>query len=462
MQALKNVILLSALSCVLNQFAHAETHIADKPENIFLPENAILDTSVIFAIGAREAQQELRGSYGWDTFQEGLVEGVYFRFDPDGYARFSPSARLDSNLFEVICRPRSLNCLARKGDLSIAVNSEGKLQLSMNGIEAGDQYFIADALTEFELPGNIWQPLDHRYENVLAIGGELVVRRGQNEIARVSLTGFSAVTSYLRWILAGQDYLSLPRNWPVPNSSSNHTNQSLTNSQNWRASETVATSATAPVITDAVQNEARAEQNEELASLRALVEQLATQNSVSSEEATPVSQDSSIPVPTIAEAPDPDIDLEARLSEILARLDNIEAQIQHIEKDTGSTSPLEIERVDSVEFEDDSKSEEAERQTTASPLIDLAEQVDFLTNEYGIEPRIALLLLKLKENDLTDISYDEVTLPNVEEILQDTAQNEAKLASEQANDETDASNNGKSNDEAFVLLTEYFRSVKDN
>ena len=51
----------------------------------FTPENAILDTSILFAIGAREARQELRGSFGWPTFQEGLVEGVYFRFDPDGY-----------------------------------------------------------------------------------------------------------------------------------------------------------------------------------------------------------------------------------------------------------------------------------------------------------------------------------------------------------------------------------------
>ena len=62
----------------------------------------ILDTSVLFAIGAREAEQALRGAFGWPTFQEGFVDQVYFRFDPDGYARFSPSPRLDEDVFEVI------------------------------------------------------------------------------------------------------------------------------------------------------------------------------------------------------------------------------------------------------------------------------------------------------------------------------------------------------------------------
>ena len=79
----------------------------------FTPDNAILNTAVPFAVGAREAQQSLRTAFGWPTFQEGLVKGVYFRFDPDGYARFSPSPRLDTDVFEVICRPRTYTCMAR-------------------------------------------------------------------------------------------------------------------------------------------------------------------------------------------------------------------------------------------------------------------------------------------------------------------------------------------------------------
>ncbi|MEC8574047.1 MAG: hypothetical protein VXZ09_10465, partial [Pseudomonadota bacterium] len=92
---------------LLSQPASAQVQAPPRGPEVFASENAILDTSLPFAIGAREAQQALRGSFGWPTFQEGLVEGVYFRFDPDGYARFSPSPRLDTDVFEVICRPRT-------------------------------------------------------------------------------------------------------------------------------------------------------------------------------------------------------------------------------------------------------------------------------------------------------------------------------------------------------------------
>ena len=104
----------------------------------FASENAIVNTALPFAIGAREARQELRGAFGWDTFQEGLVEGVYFRFDPDGYARFSPSPRLDTDVFEVICRPGTLNCIGRKGTMSVFLNGQGALQLGLDDVAEGD------------------------------------------------------------------------------------------------------------------------------------------------------------------------------------------------------------------------------------------------------------------------------------------------------------------------------------
>ena len=121
----------------------------------FTPENAILDTSILFAIGAREARQELRGSFGWPTFQEGLVEGVYFRFDPDGYARFSPSPRLDTDVFEVICRPRTYTCMGRKNGLAVALTSRGTLQLRLENVVETDQFFVADGVSELPLPQNI-------------------------------------------------------------------------------------------------------------------------------------------------------------------------------------------------------------------------------------------------------------------------------------------------------------------
>lgn len=185
----------------------------------FASENAILDTSILFAIGAREARQELRGAFGWPTFQEGLVQGVYFRFDPDGYARFAPTPRLDSDVFEVICRPRTFSCMGRKGGLATFLNGQGKLQLRLENAAEGDRFYITDGIDELELPSRIVQPLDPQLELLLSsTDGELVIRRGDNEVERISLKGFGPVAAYLRWLTARQDYTVLPRGWPIPTS----------------------------------------------------------------------------------------------------------------------------------------------------------------------------------------------------------------------------------------------------
>lgn len=201
----------------------------------FTSENAILDTSLPFAIGAREAQQNIRGSFGWATFQEGLAEGVYFRFDPDGYARFSPSPRLDTDVFEVICRPRTYSCMGRKNALSLMLNDRGQMQIKIEGIGQGDLVFVSDGTQDLQLPARILQPLDIHLESLLSTGGDLVVRRGQDELAKVSLRGFSAVAAYLRWITARQDYTVLPRNWPVPNSKTAASTGAITQASNWNS-----------------------------------------------------------------------------------------------------------------------------------------------------------------------------------------------------------------------------------
>ncbi len=187
-----------------------------EPQDSFASENAILDTSVLFAIGATEARQSLRGAFGWPTFQEGLVSGVYFRFDPDGYARFSPSPRLDTDVFEVICRPRTYSCMGRKPGLSVLRTTRGEIQLQFDEVLEGDAFFVSEGISEIQLPNRILQPLSFQLETLLSSGGELVVRRGGNEISRVSLQGFTAVATYLRWVAAGQDYTVMPAGWPVP------------------------------------------------------------------------------------------------------------------------------------------------------------------------------------------------------------------------------------------------------
>ncbi len=201
----------------------------------FASENAILDTSIPFALGAREARQSLRGSFGWATFQEGLVEGVYFRFDPDGYARFSPSPRLDSDVFEVICRPRTYSCMGRKDSLSLFLTNRGQLQLKFDDVQPGDMFFVSEGISEIQIPERILQPLDQQMEALLATGGELIVRRGDQELANVSLNGYSAVAAYLRWILARQDYSVLPRGWPVPNSANDPNAAGVTQVSEWNS-----------------------------------------------------------------------------------------------------------------------------------------------------------------------------------------------------------------------------------
>lgn len=190
----------------------------DAGPDAFTSENAILDTAIPFAIGARQAEQALRGSFGWPTFQEGVVEGVYFRFDPDGYARFAPTPRLDSDVFEVICKPRTRTCVGRKGPLTVLLTARGQIQLQLEDTRPGDRFFVAEGVTEIELPPSILQPLEPQMELLLAAGGELVVRRGNTEAERISLMGFYPVSAYLRWVAAGQDYSVLPRGWPVPSS----------------------------------------------------------------------------------------------------------------------------------------------------------------------------------------------------------------------------------------------------
>jgi hypothetical protein len=176
----------------------------------------ILDTAVLFAIGAREAEQAIRGSFGWPTFQEGFVDRVYFRFDPDGYARFSTSPRLDEDVFEVICAESSTACIAKKPSLDIGLTVEGKIQIKVSGITPQDSFFVSDRKSELPLPPTVLEPLDARLETLLASGGHLVVKREVETVQEISLAGFSAVATYLRWVAQGQSPRVFPRGWPVP------------------------------------------------------------------------------------------------------------------------------------------------------------------------------------------------------------------------------------------------------
>ncbi|EBA03777.1 hypothetical protein RB2150_04738 [Rhodobacterales bacterium HTCC2150] len=213
--------------------AMAQSALPPKTADQFDPENAVIDTAIPFAIGARQARQSLRGAFGWDTFQEGLVEGVYFRFDPDGYARFSTSPRLDTDVFEVICRPRTLLCIARKDALTIVLDSRGRVQLKIDQLLEGDTFFVSEGVSELQLPERLFLPLDSRLETLLMAGGELIIRRDSEDVHTISLNGFSAVVPYLRWVAAEQNYTILPRDWPVPSSNTPISENSSFNDSVW-------------------------------------------------------------------------------------------------------------------------------------------------------------------------------------------------------------------------------------
>ena len=447
-----SIFTLSLFACLnFASWANAAGHTTENAEDIFLPENAILDTSILFAIGAREAQQELRGSYGWDTFQEGLVEGVYFRFDPDGYARFSPNARLDSDLFEVICRPRTLNCVARKGPFAVVINGQGMLQLSIEEVAPGDQFFITDAINEIELPDRILQPLDPRFENVLAIGGDLIVRRGQNEVNRISLVGFSAVTSYLRWILAEQDYLALPRNWPVPNGNTSLASAGLTAPGAWRNSSVGGTTTQIQATNTALNSTNEAAQTN-LASLRALVDQ------ISSETAATESVETKYTGQLNNGLIQPDHDLQ----NIIARLEKLEFEIQALRFPT--TIMDELHGLASANQSDASDMETTSPQSS-SELVELATKIQSLTDEFGIDPAVAALLLRLQKDQLqmTDnSSFESVNLLlNSDDQAIDLTTLISGLATE-SDPTTESRTLPKASDEQeFLLLTDYFKSVSD-
>ncbi len=232
----------SVFKCTISLIFFCGPALAQDEVAEFSPGNAILDTTIPFAADAREAEQALRGAYGWATFQEGVIEGIYFRFDPDGYARFSTTPRLDTDVFEVICTPKTTSCLGQKGALSIQLNDQGGLQLTLANISSGDNFFIVDDLTELSLPNIILQPLDNRLEGLFASGGELLVRHGATETLRIPLSGFSTVSTYLRWVASGQDDASFPYGWPVS------------------VSKTVATTGDLPTQTSNQQPPARIEQ----------------------------------------------------------------------------------------------------------------------------------------------------------------------------------------------------------
>lgn len=393
----------------------------------FASENAILDTAIPFAIGARQADAALRGSFGWPTFQEGLVEGVYFRFDPDGYARFAPTPRLDRDVFEVICRPRTTACVGRKGSMTLILTARGELQIQLEDIRPGDRFFVAEGVTEIELPETILAPLEPQMELLLAAGGDLVVKRGEAEADRISLTGLYPVGAYLRWVAARQDHAVLPRGWPVPTA----TQGSVTTAVNWsspmpqpqaypqtgaveppEASQTV-------TVPDPTRTRTQAEVAEVRGELRVLRELLVNRAATTD--------------PAVPPAPQASPDVTARIAELqqaarqiqadLARLQGQPAPPQTQAQAQPTTPPAQAPNPGPGAQSDLAAvaaalgliptPETATQPATApvpaqapqpaqhSPNADIAARLQYLIADIGLDPKTALMVLEMAENKNT-------------------------------------------------------------
>lgn len=181
---------------------------------VFSAEGAIIDTRKPFARDAVEMDQELRGAFGWPVFQGGVVRGLHFRIDPDGYARFAPTPRLDEDVIEVVCLRNTRVCSARKDRVLLISREDGTIDLIVTDVLPGETVGLRDAGgVERELPPTPL-PVTAVVEEALARSVEIVVRRGTELRATVPIIGLTVVATYLRWVFSGQSDAALPFDWP--------------------------------------------------------------------------------------------------------------------------------------------------------------------------------------------------------------------------------------------------------
>lgn len=452
------------------------------PEDSFASENAVLDTSILFAIGAREARQELRGAFGWPTFQEGLVDGVYFRFDPDGYARFAPSPRLDTDVFEVICRPRTLVCMGRKDNLQITLNSRGQVQLEIANITENDQFVLADGISELPLPPSILQPLEPRFELLLASGGEMLVRRNDNNVYRVSLAGFGAVVPYLRWVAAQQDYTVLPRGWPVPNASVGHDSPGLTQTTAWQSpmpqphvvtqsqaqpapqSSSQATpvpqafaetSADHAASVDSQMGQDVAEVRGELNVLRELLldRQMFSADTPQTQAQPQATQQHNLQTQKTT-SPD---QLETRINELLEMTAHLQNQLDALQNNRMQDVKPNLHMTSEMLKLKAPSSQPNTMQTPhqARNISDIARHLEYLMTEVGLAPDVALMVVQQAENtrknstNLTNVEQDRI----INDILLD-------LRSQIPNDSKGRKAASSTPNSQYRLLADYFQSAQ--
>lgn len=417
---LMTTVALSICIGVTTQSSVAQTAIPHHSEEAFASENAIVDTAIPFAIGATEARQSLRGAFGWPTFQEGLVEGVYFRFDPDGYARFSPNPRLDVDVFEVVCKARTNECMGRKGGLSILLTQRGQLQLKFEDALEGDSFYLAEGISEIQVPDRVLLPLDTQLETLLGTATELIVRRGGEEVSRQSLRGFVATTAYLRWIMNRQDYSVLPRSWPVPNARNPDEQQRLTENTGW-SSPMARPQVLAPSLVTVgrqlqepqlAEEEAKtvAELEAELRSVKQMLAELAAAGEPPLQESQPGLPDANATSPAALDT------LIVQLAQELDRLTRTEANVPE-EVDAGQLQTQAIS--EDVAIPDTTASAEMEAEPMRAPSYSAAGHLRYLIEDLGLDMRTAVAVLEVASAaTLQGEAKQEPVQPGAEKLMQ--------------------------------------------
>lgn len=184
---IRAMLLLAALSTVPGLVSAASV----------VPYGARLDTSRPFASDAVEQEAYLRHPPGWSVFQEGMAGGLHYRFDPDGYARFSKDLRFGPDGWEVTCTdwPQAA-CLGRRGSVQLRLSPDGERRLEVVDVLPGETFKREDSAGSL---GAFW-PAAELPPTLLSARALVSTRTGE----RLPVDGAEIVATYMAWVQSGQ------------------------------------------------------------------------------------------------------------------------------------------------------------------------------------------------------------------------------------------------------------------
>ena len=209
-----SVVRKTALVCCLIGASTALS--AEESPNLIETITAI-DTSIPFAPGAEEHFINVRGPFGQPSFQQGFVEGMHYRIDPDGGALFSRDPRLRNNVFEVECEDGIASCIAIRGVVRLSIDTEGLLVFGLDADSAFDAIYVGYGSFDADQPEGNWKKLNTSLDTVsvdiLAGYDQMVVVKDGKLAQQIPLEGILVVGAYLKWVVDGQPVKVLPASW---------------------------------------------------------------------------------------------------------------------------------------------------------------------------------------------------------------------------------------------------------